>query len=63
MKIHIKSNIDPNFDINSEDDFSTVVVTNPKTSKIREIKYINVNRILKNHDISEYIKKSSYLIN
>jgi len=63
MKKHIKSNIDPNFEINSEDGFGIVVTTNPKTSKIKEIKYTNVDSILKNHDISEYIKRSSYIIN
>jgi hypothetical protein len=57
---HIKNNIDESFDnIN----IKTVTIFNNKNKKIK-INYPDINKILNNnYSLSEFIKKSSYLIN
>lgn len=59
MVKHIKNRIDDAFD---NDKIKFVTITNPDNKKIR-LDYPDVNKILnKEYDISQYIRKSSYLI-
>jgi hypothetical protein len=60
MVKHIKDRIDDAFD---NDKIKYVTIISPDNKKIR-LDYPDVNKILnKEYDISEYIRKSSYLIN
>ena|ERR1700733_672529 len=57
---HIKNNIDESFD---NIKIKTVTILNNKNKKIK-IDYPDINKIFNNnYDLSEFIKKSSYLIN
>jgi hypothetical protein len=60
MVKHIKNRIDDSFD---NDKIKYVTITNPDNKKLK-LDYPDVNKILnKEYDISQYIRKSSYLIN